>query len=410
MVYHLVEPYLQKSFTDLPPEARSYVEEDFTSSGWDALSGTGRYLWLRAREDRNEVERADFSLVLTHSYWFDLQKEILAVEKKVSELRLSLVGAGEDSPHHLGLASLLSDLKTLQSKWYHPDDPQAKKQLAGLKVSLSRASAIVDITIAINFLSERTGVKWSEANLFSLASEQSNNGIGFVAIIPPWAKMSLIKWHNHVSHVALPFLRPSCTVLAYIDRMEVQELWVAGRGETSSFVSPASFLLPEETQIYLETKVKVLREDVRVERSMLFAIVQKWEESRQPIQPMAPFRSPGDISNTAWDTAIIQHEPHSAINVPLLIAGWTLKKPNRFQGYGKPLYDLLRAAHSSGLPAPTAHEVIEAFNRKRPPEIVEATSEGLKYYDGEGGLKFADRGAIKKSIRRLIESTSNSAD
>jgi hypothetical protein len=75
----------------------------------------------------------------------------------------------------------------------------------------------------------------------------------------------------------------------------------------------------------------------------------------------------------------------------------------RFQGYGKPLYDAVKAAYSAGLPVPTARDVLEAFQAKRPPEVVEVMNDGLKYYDGEGNIKFADRSAIKKAIQRLAD-------
>lgn len=86
--------------------------------------------------------------------------------------------------------------------------------------------------------------------------------------------------------------------------------------------------------------------------------------------------------------------------VPASGPGWSLKKPRRFQGYSKPLYDLLKADHAAGLPRPTAHDVLDAFRKKKPHGIGEVMPDGLKYDGGVGG-KIAGLSAIRKSIDRL---------
>lgn len=82
--------------------------------------------------------------------------------------------------------------------------------------------------------------------------------------------------------------------------------------------------------------------------------------------------------------------------------GWALSKPQRFQGYGKPLYDLLNAAHIAGKACPKARDVLDEWKLKSPPEVLEVTNDGLKYYDAKGNAKPADLDAIRKAIGRLV--------
>ena len=81
---------------------------------------------------------------------------------------------------------------------------------------------------------------------------------------------------------------------------------------------------------------------------------------------------------------------------------WTLKKPQRFPGYTKPLYDLLKAAHITGQPCPKARDVLDKWKENPPPDVAEVTDNGLKYYDAKGNTKPADLGAIRKAIGRMV--------
>ena len=82
---------------------------------------------------------------------------------------------------------------------------------------------------------------------------------------------------------------------------------------------------------------------------------------------------------------------------------WPLRRPSRFQGYGKPLYDFLKAASIAGNPMPpTARDVLDAWKIAHPPEVMEVTNEGLKYYDARGNVKAADLNAIRQSINRML--------
>jgi hypothetical protein len=99
----------------------------------------------------------------------------------------------------------------------------------------------------------------------------------------------------------------------------------------------------------------------------------------------------------------------AATPTPLVAVGvseglsWALKKPQRLQGYGKPLYDLLKAAHIAGKEYPRAREVLDAWKKNTPPDLSEVTNNGLKYYDKNGNTKPADLDAIRKAISRMVE-------
>ena len=82
---------------------------------------------------------------------------------------------------------------------------------------------------------------------------------------------------------------------------------------------------------------------------------------------------------------------------------WTLKKPQRFQGYSKPLYDLLKAAHIAGQPCPKARDVLDKWKENPPPDVATVTDNGLKYYDAKGNTKPADLEAIRKAIDRMVQ-------
>lgn len=84
-------------------------------------------------------------------------------------------------------------------------------------------------------------------------------------------------------------------------------------------------------------------------------------------------------------------------------ANWKPVKPKRFRGYSKPVYDLLRYAHIAGQPCPTAREVLDVWKIKRPPEVFEIMSDGLKYYDALGDIKVVKLNAISKVIGRMIQ-------
>lgn len=81
---------------------------------------------------------------------------------------------------------------------------------------------------------------------------------------------------------------------------------------------------------------------------------------------------------------------------------WTLIKPQRFPGYRKPLYDLLKAAHTAGQSCPKARDVLDKWKENPPPDVATVTDNGLKYYGANGNTKPADLEAIRKAIDRMI--------
>lgn len=111
-------------------------------------------------------------------------------------------------------------------------------------------------------------------------------------------------------------------------------------------------------------------------------------------------QQPAPAQNTATAAPVVTLEPAS--DGPAAPA-WSLKRPERFQGYGKPLYDLLKAAHAAGQPKPSARDVLDRWKEKPPPDMTEVTDSGLKYYDAPGNTKPADLEAIRKTIGRMTK-------
>jgi|GEM_PF-6340740 len=82
---------------------------------------------------------------------------------------------------------------------------------------------------------------------------------------------------------------------------------------------------------------------------------------------------------------------------------WHLTEPKRYQGYGKPLYDLLKAAHIARQPCPKARDVLDAWKKNPPFGVTEVMVDGIKYYDANGNTKTADLGAIRAAINRMTQ-------
>lgn len=82
---------------------------------------------------------------------------------------------------------------------------------------------------------------------------------------------------------------------------------------------------------------------------------------------------------------------------------WTLTEPERYQGYARPLYVLLKAAHNAGRAPPKARDVLEAFREKQPPEIAQVNHDGFIYLHSDGSTKEASLDAISAAIRRRMK-------
>lgn len=74
----------------------------------------------------------------------------------------------------------------------------------------------------------------------------------------------------------------------------------------------------------------------------------------------------------------------------------------RAPGYRWPLYQLLKEAHTNGMPCPKAREVLEIWKLNTPPEL-EVMTDGVKYSDAVGNTKEADLKAIHQAIKGLLE-------
>lgn len=83
-------------------------------------------------------------------------------------------------------------------------------------------------------------------------------------------------------------------------------------------------------------------------------------------------------------------------------SSWGVKKPTRFQGYARPLYNTLKDACNKGESRPTAHEVLEIFKANQPAEVAKILpGQGLDYYTADGGTKGANLKAIREVIRKM---------
>ena len=122
-----------------------------------------------------------------------------------------------------------------------------------------------------------------------------------------------------------------------------------------------------------------------------------WLGEPVPAQTAATSAPVGAVGTSGG--VVIDSDSHVLPTAP----AWSPKRPKRFQGYGKPLYDLLKAAHVAGLPKPSARDVLDRWKEKRPFEVTEVTDNGLKYYDAQGSTKPADLEAIRKAIGRMTK-------
>jgi len=98
--------------------------------------------------------------------------------------------------------------------------------------------------------------------------------------------------------------------------------------------------------------------------------------------------------------AVITPEPVKATSAG---PGWRLTEPKRYQGYGKPLYDLLKAANIARQPCPKARDVLDAWKKNPPFGVTEVMVDGIKYYDAKGNTKTGDLDAIRAAINRMTQ-------
>lgn len=138
--------------------------------------------------------------------------------------------------------------------------------------------------------------------------------------------------------------------------------------------------------------------------------ITKWE--------LLPELTPNDaqikgekLASLRAELASLKNQSNAPYPVPLTAPSttdhstpsWNLKKPQRFQGYARPLYEFLREANSSGKPKPTPHDVLEAFSKANHPEIANVIlGTELHYYTAGGTtIKTANLKAIGEAIRKM---------
>lgn len=92
----------------------------------------------------------------------------------------------------------------------------------------------------------------------------------------------------------------------------------------------------------------------------------------------------------------------SSVVTPESGLNWKLKTPKRFQDYGKPLYDVMKAAYDAGLPLPSARYVLDAFAKEKPLGISKVMFDSMDYLNSNGEEETANVDAIRKAIGRLI--------
>ncbi len=115
------------------------------------------------------------------------------------------------------------------------------------------------------------------------------------------------------------------------------------------------------------------------------------------VVPIAPADSVSQAASAQPDDTVAAR----GVEVP----AWNLSKPQRYQGYAKPLYLLLQTAHNAKQRRPTAREVIDAFAASKPNEIAQILPNGFDYYDAKGGTKGATLAAIGETISRMTAKT-----
>lgn len=92
-----------------------------------------------------------------------------------------------------------------------------------------------------------------------------------------------------------------------------------------------------------------------------------------------------------------------AVTAGTATPAWSLSAPKRYQGYRRPLYVILKAAHVANRPCPTAREVLDAFKKAKPDEVISVMPDGMNYYDANGNSKSATLDSIAKAISRLTK-------
>lgn len=293
-----VLPHIEDSYDNLPSEVQERVLTLFTADSWNASSPTGRSNVVRYLDKQAGIDRAEIEQTLAaHAYWFGLQDEILSAERQIAELRSRVTTSASPGDSGRGkLTSVEGELAALKVKWQQPDDLVAKSQLAAETATLGPVPTLFDILRAIQFLTENTDATWTAPHLLSLVS---NSDICPYATVSPWTPMYIVVGGPERMR-KLPFLKPGRSVLVKLAPAQVEEMWVSGETQSSTWVSTEPLSVGTTNSVYLESPATVSCDDIRLTKTMLLQILKRWETSRHPIAPLpAPRTAPA-----AWSSAL----------------------------------------------------------------------------------------------------------
>ena len=248
-------------------------------------------------------------------------------------------------------------------------------------------------------LEKQTGRAWTESELFDVATQR---GVSLHAAVPIDAYVTIQKWVDGEGLVQ-KYLGTGHAALAVLFPWQVGQLWLIGKTVTSH---PRNHDEVEgEFKLFIEP-VSVIREQVRITQDSLKQIISvwvtaqagRWISDAKQANGMRWQRGPD------WMFPAESQPPAQNLNcankvvVPATV--WTVKKPKKWQGYIKPLFDYLTDQSQQGHGKPTARDFLDAMKKSQPADIVEVMNDGLKYQTGKE-TKVADLDAIRKAIARM---------
>jgi hypothetical protein len=230
-------------------------------------------------------------------------------------------------------------------------------------------------------LQERTGQVWTES-MFLADSVRHQFVLNATAPVTSQALNREVQvwWDEECVYVPITHCYYQGEVLiGCIGPEEVDQLRLIGETKMTHAFYTEVDAAGETLQVGCEfvEPITVTRETLRIRHRTLESMVERWQSE-----------------NAKQTKGRIAHSGDVKVN-------WNLIEPKRLQGYGKPLYELIRSAHAIGKARPTPHYVLETWRMKKPLELIEVMNDKFTYYDGEGNSKTADMSAIRKTISRM---------
>ncbi len=80
---------------------------------------------------------------------------------------------------------------------------------------------------------------------------------------------------------------------------------------------------------------------------------------------------------------------------------WDITLPRRDDGLAWTIYQVLKVARDAGARRPTATDVLQAFEQRRPPAVRMVTSQGLEFFATDGSIRSAGVEQIRGRINRM---------